>query len=98
MFSVDLAPYDESTWRLASAGGDHTVKVVLKFTASIFFVLKILALQMWRVSHTVEEEGSQIDFLAELSRGHTAAVNCVRFSPDGTKLASGECLVPLQSW
>mmetsp|Transcript_19315 Transcript_19315/g.50215 ORF Transcript_19315/g.50215 Transcript_19315/m.50215 type:complete len:340 (-) Transcript_19315:9-1028(-) len=69
VFSLDMAPYDESTWRLATAGGDNTVK-------------------LWRVSHAADGEGTSVSFLSELSR-HTAAVNCVRFSPDGTKIASG---------
>lgn len=68
VFSVDVTPYDDIAWRLATAGGDNTVK-------------------MWRVSHG-EGETTDVQFLAELSR-HTAAVNCVRFSPDGSKLASG---------
>jgi hypothetical protein len=27
IFSVDMVPYDETTYRLASGGGDNTVKV-----------------------------------------------------------------------
>jgi WD40 repeat protein len=42
---------------------------------------------MWRISHGASES-VEVSFLAELSR-HSAAVNCVRFSPDGAHLASG---------
>ena len=93
VFSADFHK-NGATWRLATGGADHDVKV-----GGIIIELEVLvgrltsedvvlvSPQMWKLvrGEDREIEKMRIMFLANLSR-HTKAVNVVRFSPNGTSV------------
>ena len=100
VFSADFHR-NGATWRLATGGADHDVKVggsdliVIWFAGRLMYVwhriediLKtLMSLQIWKVVRGEDRssEKMRIIFLANLS-SHTKAVNVVRFSPNGTSV------------
>jgi WD40 repeat protein len=100
IFGVDFHP----SGRLATASQDGTIRVRpflvtrvrptrlslhLPFTLPpLSTFLFSLRAQLWQLRRHVHDDQLVLEFLAELE-GHDAAVNTIRFSPNGMYLASG---------
>ena len=81
---------EEGLVRLATAGHDNHVVVSgscdLSLSVNLLLTLGLFV-QIWRLSHDSEGK-SVLHPLSDLDR-HTNAVECIRWSRDGTLLASG---------
>lgn len=88
--------YAGQSYRLATGGEDNHVRVSLAISLCILPRLSPLDLKVWMVypnmrpSNLVQADNTpniprppRVEYLATLSR-HSAAVNVVRFSPNGT--------------